>query len=103
MCKTLMSCLYRKNEQGQLKASFLLIAGLLGDKGVREYAESARIIKAKSGSLLHLVGWIDDNPSAISTSRTRYLDCRWSPKRSGKLSDAAAIAESSVFVLPLVP
>jgi hypothetical protein len=41
-----------------VKASFLLIARLLGDKGVREYAESARIIKEKHPEAeFHLVGW----------------------------------------------
>ncbi|RKG40218.1 MULTISPECIES: glycosyltransferase family 4 protein [Acinetobacter] len=91
-----------KNAQGQVKASFLLIARLLGDKGVREYAESARIIKAHYPEAeFHLVGWIDDNPSAISQTEldTWITDGRltyW-----GKLSDVRpAIAQSSVYVLP---
>lgn len=91
-----------KNEQGQVKASFLLIARLLGDKGVREYAESARIIKAQyPESEFHLVGWIDDNPSAISKAEldTWIADSRL--KYWGKLSDVRpAIAECSVYVLP---
>lgn len=90
------------NDQGIVKASFLLIARLLGDKGVREYAEAARIIKAKYPETeFHLVGWIDDNPSAISQAE---LDAWVSEKTVnywGKLSDVRpAISASSVYVLP---
>ena len=90
------------NGQGEVKASFLLIARLLGDKGVREYAEAARLIKAKYPEAeVHLVGWIDENPSAIAQAELDewIADTRliyW-----GKLSDVRpAIAESSVYVLP---
>lgn len=91
-----------KNEQGQVKASFLLIARLLGDKGVREYAESARIIKEKHPEAeFHLVGWIDDNPSAISQAELDTWIADGRLKYWGKLSDVrSAIAESSVYVLP---
>ena len=90
------------NGKGQVKASFLLIARLLGDKGVREYAEAARIIKAQYPETeFHLVGWIDDNPTAISQAE---LD-RWIAEKTinywGRLSDVRpAIAASSVYVLP---
>ncbi|MEG1708030.1 MAG: glycosyltransferase family 4 protein [Acinetobacter sp.] len=90
------------NEKGEVKASFLLIARLLGDKGVREYAKAAEIIKAQYPDVeFHLVGWIDDNPSAISPQELE----RWIADKSlnywGKLSDVRpAIAASSVYVLP---
>jgi glycosyltransferase involved in cell wall biosynthesis len=90
------------NEQGNVKASFLLIARLLADKGVREYAQAARIIKEKHPEVeFHLVGWIDENPSAISQQE---LD-QWISDKTltywGKLSDVRpAIAASSVYVLP---
>lgn len=91
-----------KNAQGQVKASFLLIARLLGDKGVREYAESARIIKAKHPEAeFHLVGWIDDNPSAIAQAELDEWVADGRLKYWGKLSDVRpAIAQSSVYVLP---
>lgn len=91
-----------KNQQGQVKASFLLIARLLGDKGVREYAESARIIKEKHPEVeFHLVGWIDDNPSAISQAELDEWIGDGRLKYWGKLSDVRpAIAQSSVYVLP---
>ena len=90
------------NEQGEVKASFLLIARLLGDKGVREYAEASRIVKAQYPEAeFHLVGWIDENPSAISQAE---LDT-WVNEKTlnywGKLTDVRpAIRESSVYVLP---
>ncbi|WP_180058027.1 glycosyltransferase family 4 protein [Acinetobacter sp. YH12141] len=90
------------NTQNNPKLSFLLIARLLGDKGVREYAEAAKLIKQQHPEVeFHLVGWIDENPAAIQQSEldTWIADARlqyW-----GKLSDVRpAIAESSVYVLP---
>lgn len=90
------------NEDGQVKASFLLIARLLGDKGVREYAEAARIIKVQYPETeFHLVGWIDDNPSAISQAELDTWIQEKTVKYWGKLSDVRpAIAASSVYVLP---
>lgn len=90
------------NARNTPKLSFLLIARLLGDKGVREYAEAAKLIKQQHPEVeFHLVGWIDENPAAIQQSEldTWIADARlqyW-----GKLSDVRpAIAESSVYVLP---
>ena len=81
---------------------FLLIARLLGDKGVREYAQAAKIIKDKyPQAQFDLVGWIDDNPDAIEQQE---LD-RWTNEGVfnfwGKLDDVKpAIAASSIYVLP---
>lgn len=86
----------------KIKISFLLIARLLVDKGVREYVEAAKIIKHKYPHVeFNLVGWIDENPAAITQQE---LD-EWIAKKTinywGKLSDVRpAIAESSVYVLP---
>lgn len=91
-----------QNSEGTVKASFLLIARLLGDKGVREYAEAARIIKVRyPATEFHLVGWIDDNPSAISQAELDTWIADGRLKYWGKLSDVRpTIAESSVYVLP---
>ncbi len=90
------------NAQNNPKLSFLLIARLLGDKGVREYAEAAKLIKQQHSEVeFNLVGWIDENPAAIQQSEldTWIADSRL--KYWGKLSDVRpAIAESSVYVLP---
>lgn len=81
---------------------FLLIGRLLGDKGVREYAQAAAVVKAKYPSArFQMVGWIDDNPDAISQ---KELD-DWVESETleflGKLADVRpAIAECGVYVLP---
>lgn len=91
-----------QNDAGVVKASFLLIARLLGDKGVREYAEAARIIKAKyPATEFHLVGWIDDNPSAIAQAELDEWIADGRLNYWGKLRDVRpAISQSSVYVLP---
>jgi len=84
------------------KPCFLLIARLLGDKGVREYAQAAQIVKAVYPEVVfRLVGWIDDNPDAITQ---RELD-QWVDSGLleflGRLDDVRpAISDCSVYVLP---
>ncbi len=84
------------------KPSFLLIARLLGDKGVREYAQAAQLVKAVYPEVVfRLVGWIDDNPDAITQ---RELD-QWVDSGLleflGRLDDVRpAISDCSVYVLP---
>lgn len=81
---------------------FLFIGRLLGDKGVREYAQAAQIIKRSHPKVkCALVGWIDSNPNAI---RQAELDC-WQADGSiefwGRLADVrSAIEACSVYVLP---
>lgn len=86
----------------KIKISFLLIARLLVDKGVREYAEAAKIIKHKYPHVeFNLVGWIDENPSAITQQELDQWVAKKTVKYWGKLTDVRpAIAESSVYVLP---
>ena len=90
------------NAQNNLKLTFLLIARLLGDKGVREYAEAAKLIKKQYPEVeFHLVGWIDENPAAIQQSELDMWIADLRLKYWGKLSDVRpAIAASSVYVLP---
>ena len=82
--------------------TFLLIARLLADKGVREYAQAARSVRARHPETrFAMVGWIDQNPSAVTQAE---LD-RWVGEGTleywGRLSDVRpAIARSSVYVLP---
>ena len=91
-----------QNEQQQAKISFLLIARLLVDKGVREYAEAAKIIQQQYPHVeFNLVGWIDENPSAITQQELDQWVTKKTVKYWGKLADVRpAIAESSVYVLP---
>lgn len=81
---------------------FLMIARLLGDKGVREYAEAAhRIKRANPGVRFQLVGWIDSNPDAIAQSELDTWVADGTLEFLGKLDDVRpAIAASTVYVLP---
>ena len=90
------------NEQLQVKISFLLIARLLIDKGIREYVHAAGIIKHRYPHVeFNLVGWIDTNPTAVTQAELDHWINSNTLKYWGKLSDVRpAIAESSVYVLP---
>lgn len=81
---------------------FLLIARLLGDKGVREYAQAAKRIKEKyPQTQFDLVGWIDDNPDSIEQQELDNWIKDGAINFWGKLSDVKpAIAASSIYVLP---
>ena len=80
----------------------MLIARLLKDKGLIEYIDAAKIIKEKYPLVeFHLVGYIDDNPAAISQAQLK----RWIEEKiiifHGKLADVRpVIRTSSVYVLP---
>ncbi len=82
--------------------SFLMIGRLLGDKGVREYAEAARRIKARHPAVqFRLAGWIDTNPDAINQAELDDWVVQGTLEFLGKLGDVrAAIADSTVYVLP---
>ena len=81
---------------------FLLIARLLGDKGVREYAAAAKLVKAQYPEIhFALVGWIDENPSAITQAELDTWITEGTIDYMGRLADVRpAIAQCSVYVLP---
>lgn len=82
--------------------SFLLIGRLLGDKGVREYVEAARLVCARHpGVVFRLAGWVDENPSSISERELDSWVREGVVEFLGGLADVRpAIAASSVYVLP---
>lgn len=84
------------------KLVFLLIARLLGDKGVREYVEAARMIKRRYPEVVfNIVGWIDENPDAISPEELDAWVVDGIVNYLGRKSDVReAISLSSVYVLP---
>ncbi|MFH2058532.1 MAG: glycosyltransferase family 4 protein [Pseudomonadota bacterium] len=84
------------------KTSFLLIARLLTDKGVREYVEAARLIRKEAPDIkFKIAGWIDDNPACISKAELSAWISQGYIEYLGKLQDVRpAIESSSVYVLP---
>ncbi len=81
--------------------SFLMIARFLKDKGVREFGEAARHLKAEHPEVrIRLVGWRDNSPDAISQAELEQLETA-GVELLGKLEDVRpAIASCSVYVLP---
>jgi glycosyltransferase involved in cell wall biosynthesis len=81
---------------------FLLIARLLGDKGIRQYAKAARRIKQQHPEVVfQLAGDIDSNPDTITQEELDTWVREGSIDHLGWLKDVRpAIADCSVYVLP---
>lgn len=81
---------------------FLMIARLLGDKGVREYVAAARQVRSRCPeAVFSLVGWIDENPNAVAQEELDAWQAEGVIHYLGKLEDVRpAIADCSVYVLP---
>lgn len=82
--------------------SFVMIARLLKDKGVREYVEAARQVRRVCPEArFFLVGWIDSNPSAIRPEELEAWIAAGDIEFLGKMVDVRpAIADATVYVLP---
>ncbi|WP_298973489.1 glycosyltransferase family 4 protein [uncultured Psychrobacter sp.] len=91
-----------KDESGNVKLSFLLIARLLKDKGIVEYVEASKQIKKEyPDAEFHLVGSMDENPAAIEKAQLDQWIAEGDIIYWGELKDVRpAIAASSVYVLP---
>lgn len=81
---------------------FLLIARLIKEKGIYEYIEAARILRAKYPfAEFQLLGPMDDNPSGLTSSEVERLQREEGVDYLGKTNDVRPyIANSSVCVLP---
>jgi glycosyltransferase involved in cell wall biosynthesis len=81
---------------------FLCIARLLRDKGIREYAQAARRLRADHPhTRFHLVGDVDSNPAAISRRELDAWVAEGSIEYHGWQEDVRpAIASCHVYVLP---
>lgn len=82
--------------------AFLMIARLLGDKGVREYVQAANIVKTHHpAARFYLVGELDCNPNSISkTELDQWIDSNII-EYLGYMNDVRpAISRCSVYVLP---
>ena len=84
------------------RIDFLLIARLLGDKGIREYAAAARTLRRRYPQVrCRIAGWIDDNPDAIAQSELDEWTASGDIEYLGRLMDVRpALADCHVYVLP---
>ena len=82
--------------------SFLLIARLLGDKGIREYVQAASIIRRNHPTVrFDLVGGLDTNPDTIALAEVERWHALGDIIWHGPLDDVRpAIAAAHVYVLP---
>lgn len=82
--------------------SFLLVARLIRDKGVCEYAEAAKIVRKKARHVrFFLAGWIDSNPRSVTQEELQGWQDSGVVEYLGRLSDVReAIARCTVYVLP---
>lgn len=85
-----------------LTPKFLLIARLLGDKGIREYIKAANIVKQKySEAVFQLVGPEDPSPDGISLTELTQLNTNHAVEYLGGTDDVRPyIEDCSIFVLP---
>jgi glycosyltransferase involved in cell wall biosynthesis len=81
---------------------FLLIARLLRDKGVREYADAARMVKSRyRNARFQLAGWTDTNPEAIDRAEVERWVVEGVIEYLGPLDDVRpALAAARIYVLP---
>ena len=84
------------------KPIFLMLARLLIDKGVREYAEAARIVKAKfPKAIFQLAGRLDSNPSTISSNELNFWINEGFIQYLGEISSVQkSITSCRFYVLP---
>jgi glycosyltransferase involved in cell wall biosynthesis len=85
-----------------VKPVFLLIARLIGDKGIREFVQAAQLIqRSYPDCRFLLVGGLDSNPDAISQIELDDWIHNGMVEYLGRLDDVRpAIARASVYVLP---
>ena len=81
---------------------FLLIARLLGDKGIKEYVAAARMLRAERPDIeFHLIGGLDPNPDGISETEVQRWHDAGDIVWHGALNDVRpSIAAAHVYVLP---
>jgi glycosyltransferase involved in cell wall biosynthesis len=82
--------------------AFLLIARLLGDKGIREYVGAAEEVKKQYPEVkFMLVGDVDENPDSVQAFEIKQWECDGTIDYLGWLEDVrSVIADCSVYVLP---
>jgi glycosyltransferase involved in cell wall biosynthesis len=81
---------------------FLLIARILRSKGILEYIEAARILRAgRADCRFWLVGPLDTNPEALSIAEAKHWHRNGAVEYLGETADVRPYLRAcSVFVLP---
>ena len=81
---------------------FLLLARLLGDKGIREYVAAVRILRTRYPQARFLLaGPLDSNPAAIGETELHQWQREGDIEYFGSLDDVRpALAQCRVYVLP---
>jgi glycosyltransferase involved in cell wall biosynthesis len=82
--------------------AFLLVARLIRDKGVLDFIEAARLVRARHpAARFRLLGPFDDAPGAIAQETVRWWQDEGVVEYLGTVRDVRPVfAEASVFVLP---
>ncbi|WP_323127582.1 glycosyltransferase family 4 protein [Acinetobacter rathckeae] len=95
-------CPLVQNQDQNNRPVFVMVARLLRDKGIYEYIDAIRQVKENHPQAeFHLVGWIDQNPEAISQSLLDDWIGEGLVNYWGKLDDVRPVlAQSNVMVLP---
>ena len=81
--------------------TFILVARLLRDKGIREYVEAARMLRTSyPEARFLLVGGLDENPAAIARAEVDSWVAEGLIEWPGHVPVRPWLAQASVFVLP---
>ena len=81
--------------------TFMLAARLLREKGIEDYVEAARIVKAGSPDVRFiLLGGLDSNPDGIARSEVEGWVAEGIVEWPGHVDIRPWLAEASVYVLP---
>jgi glycosyltransferase involved in cell wall biosynthesis len=82
--------------------TFLMMARLTRDKGLVEFVEAARLLKARHPEVrCRLLGPLDSNPTAISQQQVSAWEREGIVEYLGSTDDVRpALAQAQVFVLP---
>jgi glycosyltransferase involved in cell wall biosynthesis len=91
-----------KKNASTKKPAFLLVARIVADKGVRDYAAAARILKKRKAACeIRLLGAFDDYPNAITPGEVASWEKEGLVRYLGVTTDVrATIAASDCIVLP---
>ena len=81
--------------------TFIFVGRLLRDKGIREYIDAAKAIKARNpATRFLLVGSIDDNPESVEQADVDAWVAQGLVEWPGHVPVAPWLEQSSIFVLP---